>query len=76
MDVAREAEPELHCDRRTVAHAVDGEAEQRHTRPPARDERFDGRLVGVILELAGRDLHSHDLLDALDVDDIDERCGI
>ena len=76
MDVAREAEPELDCDGGPVAHAVDGEAEQRHARLPARDQRLDRRLVGVVLELARRDVHGHDLLDALDVHCVGERHGV
>ena len=76
MDVAREAETELHGDRRAVAHAVDGEAEQRHARLPIGDQRLDGRLVGVVLELARSDRDGHDLRDAVDVDGVDERARI
>ena len=53
MDVAREAEAELDRHRRAVAHAVDGEAEQRHARLPVDDQRLDSPLVDVVLELAG-----------------------
>lgn len=73
MDVAREAEAELcrHCG--AVAHAVDGESEQRHARLPGGDERLHGSLIGVVLELGRRHLDGHDLLDALGVDGADER---
>ena len=76
MNVARKSETELHGGRRAVAHAVDGEAEQRHARLPVGDQRLDGRLVGVVLELARGDRDGHDLRDAVDVDRIDERARI
>ena len=76
MDVAGEAETELHGHGRAVAHAVDGEAEQRHARLPRGDERLHGGLIDVVLELVRCDLDGHDLLHALDVDGVDERGGI
>src|SRR5207253_5652982 len=51
VHVAGKAQAELDGDRRSVTHRVDGEAEQHGVRLSVGDQRLQGRLVDVVLEL-------------------------
>ena len=74
--VGGEAGTELGGEGGGEAHGVDREAEEHDVGLLLLDRSFEGRLVEVVLELVGLDRAGEDLVDALDVERIDQAARV